>query len=190
MNKHNKWLVLFQSWGNAERLMALDELITYCEPTQVRHMMQVIEPQFQRDFISLLPKEVSLIFLWMKWLSLTDIYSKCSKILNAGCLPTKAKTDSADPDQTASEEAVWSGSSLFAILTSFLRIPALKTNILFENNRRKVLVILEYLPYLPSLSEILTCTHSTPGSLSISWMVLLYFLYKSLVAKYISPNHS
>ena len=38
--------------------MALDELITYCEPTQVRHLMQVIEPQFQRDFISLLPKEV------------------------------------------------------------------------------------------------------------------------------------
>lgn len=38
--------------------MAVDELITLCEPTQVRHMMQVIEPQFQRDFISLLPKEV------------------------------------------------------------------------------------------------------------------------------------
>ena len=49
---------LLQAWGNAERLMALDELITYCEPTQVRHLMQVIEPQFQRDFISLLPKEV------------------------------------------------------------------------------------------------------------------------------------
>ena len=28
----------------------------------------------------------------------------------------------ADPDQTASEEAVWSGSSLFAILTSILWI--------------------------------------------------------------------
>lgn len=46
-------------WSNAERLMAVDELIQICEPTQVRHMMQVIEPQFQRDFISLLPKEVS-----------------------------------------------------------------------------------------------------------------------------------
>lgn len=43
--------------------MAVDELITLCEPTQVRHMMQVIEPQFQRDFISLLPKEVSHIVL-------------------------------------------------------------------------------------------------------------------------------
>ena len=41
--------------------MALDELITFCDPTQVRHMMQVIEPQFQRDFISLLPKEASIL---------------------------------------------------------------------------------------------------------------------------------
>lgn len=39
--------------------MAIDELIAQCRPTQVRHMMAVIEPQFQRDFISLLPKEVS-----------------------------------------------------------------------------------------------------------------------------------
>jgi hypothetical protein len=38
--------------------MALDDLIALCEPSQVRHMMHVIEPQFQRDFISLLPKEV------------------------------------------------------------------------------------------------------------------------------------
>ena len=34
-----------------------------CEPQQVRHMMQVIEPQFQRDFISLLPKELALYTL-------------------------------------------------------------------------------------------------------------------------------
>ena len=48
----------WQRWSHAERLMALDELMEKCEPTQVRHVMQVIEPQFQRDFISLLPKEV------------------------------------------------------------------------------------------------------------------------------------
>lgn len=58
-----KWLQRFKAWGNAERLMALDELINYCEPTQVRHLMQVIEPQFQRDFISLLPKELALYVL-------------------------------------------------------------------------------------------------------------------------------
>jgi len=52
--------VLFlQGWSHAERLLALDELlIGLCDATQVRHVMQVIEPQFQRDFISLLPKEV------------------------------------------------------------------------------------------------------------------------------------
>ena len=38
--------------------MALDEVVSLCEPTQVRHVMSVIEPQFQRDFIYLLPKEV------------------------------------------------------------------------------------------------------------------------------------
>ena len=66
-----------------------------------------------------------------------DEYSKCSKILNT----TKNR---ADPDQTASEEeAVWSGSPLFAILTSILRIPALKTKILFENKKRKVFKTLE-----------------------------------------------
>ncbi|KAG8038117.1 hypothetical protein G9C98_006442 [Cotesia typhae] len=57
-------LTLFQSkWTNAERMLAIDELIECCEPTQVRHMMQVIEPQFQRDFISLLPKELALSVL-------------------------------------------------------------------------------------------------------------------------------
>lgn len=53
------WLVQFQKWTNAERLLGLDQLIELCNPSQVRHIMQVIEPQFQRDFISLLPKEVS-----------------------------------------------------------------------------------------------------------------------------------
>jgi len=36
--------------------------IQHCHPTQVRHMMTIIEPQFQRDFISLLPKEVKIKF--------------------------------------------------------------------------------------------------------------------------------
>jgi len=43
------------------KIVAIDQLINACHPTQVRHMMAVIEPQFQRDFISLLPKEVMLI---------------------------------------------------------------------------------------------------------------------------------
>ena len=54
------WLMQFNRWTNAERILAIDCLIEQCEPTQVRHMMKVIEPQFQRDFISLLPKELAL----------------------------------------------------------------------------------------------------------------------------------
>lgn len=56
----NDWLMQFQRWTPVERLVAVDLLIEHCEPTQVRHMMKVIEPQFQRDFISLLPKELAL----------------------------------------------------------------------------------------------------------------------------------
>ncbi|EPY75290.1 f-box/WD repeat-containing protein 7 [Camelus ferus] len=55
--------LIIQSWSGPEKLLALDELIDSCEPTQVKHMMQVIEPQFQRDFISLLPKELALYVL-------------------------------------------------------------------------------------------------------------------------------
>lgn len=58
-----EWLGTFQSWTGAQRLAALDQLIETCEPTQIRHMMCVIEPQFQRDFISLLPKELALYVL-------------------------------------------------------------------------------------------------------------------------------
>ncbi|XP_041820884.1 F-box/WD repeat-containing protein 7-like isoform X2 [Chelmon rostratus] len=57
------WLHTFQMWSGPERLLALDELIDRCETSQVKHMMQVIEPQFQRDFISLLPKELALYVL-------------------------------------------------------------------------------------------------------------------------------
>ena len=59
------------------------------------------------------------------------------------------KTNSADPDQTASSEAVWSGPSLFAILSSFLWIPALITNILIKNWKRNLCKLFEILEYLP-----------------------------------------
>ena len=57
------WVSTFSRWSHAARLLAIDQLIDSCEPQQVRHMMQVIEPQFQRDFISLLPKELALYTL-------------------------------------------------------------------------------------------------------------------------------
>ena len=59
----DNWLDTFSSWSHAQRLCAIDLLIGRCHPTQVRHMMAVIEPQFQRDFISLLPKELALYVL-------------------------------------------------------------------------------------------------------------------------------
>ena len=52
------WIETFSRWNHADKIVAIDQLIGACHPTQVRHMMTVIEPQFQRDFISLLPKEV------------------------------------------------------------------------------------------------------------------------------------
>lgn len=69
--KLKSWLDTFKGWSSAERLVALDHLIDTCEAPQVRFMMQVIEPQFQRDFISLLPKEVkyhhfcNFLFVWI-----------------------------------------------------------------------------------------------------------------------------
>ena len=50
-------------------------------------------------------------------------------------------------DKQGRPRAVWSGSSLFAILTSFLLIPVLIPIVLFENRNRKVFEILEHLPY-------------------------------------------
>ncbi|PIK39914.1 hypothetical protein BSL78_23241 [Apostichopus japonicus] len=58
-----EWVKTFQHWSEAEKNLAIDELIEKCDPSQVRHIMSVIEPQFQRDFISLLPKEVALLVL-------------------------------------------------------------------------------------------------------------------------------
>ena len=51
-------------------------------------------------------------------------------------------------DKQHRPRSVWSGSFLFAILTSILEIPAIKTNILFENRKRKVSENLEHLTYL------------------------------------------
>ncbi|KAI8430553.1 hypothetical protein MSG28_000785 [Choristoneura fumiferana] len=54
---------LFQAWSNAEKIQAIDALIGRCAASHVRHMMKAIEPLFQRDFISLLPKELALTVL-------------------------------------------------------------------------------------------------------------------------------
>ena len=58
-----EWLQTFLQWTTEERKYALDEIIENCEPTVVRHIMGTIEPRFQRDFISLLPRELALYVL-------------------------------------------------------------------------------------------------------------------------------
>ncbi|XP_067948021.1 F-box/WD repeat-containing protein 7-like isoform X2 [Watersipora subatra] len=57
------WLQMFMSWDGAEKTQALNQLIDSCDAPHVRHIMAIIEPQFQRDFISLLPKELALYVL-------------------------------------------------------------------------------------------------------------------------------
>ncbi|XP_068207875.1 F-box/WD repeat-containing protein 7-like [Palaemon carinicauda] len=57
------WLAKYQTWSPAQKLHALDSLIDVCDLNQVRHIHQIILPQFQRDFISLLPKELALYVL-------------------------------------------------------------------------------------------------------------------------------
>ena len=52
------------------------------------------------------------------------------------------------PRSNCFKEAVWSGSSLFTIVTSILLIPSLKTKTVFEKRKRKVFEILEPLLYL------------------------------------------
>ena len=73
-----------------------------------------------------------LSVLIISWIANSKIYSKSSKILNTSSLPKEAWTNSADPDQTASEEAPC------IILPSILWIPALITNILVENRKKNV----------------------------------------------------
>ena len=53
-------------------------------------------------------------------------YIKCPKILNSKVSDKMTCVNSADPDQTAPEGAVWSGSTLFAIPLSILRNNCIK----------------------------------------------------------------
>jgi hypothetical protein len=60
-----QWLSMFQQWTNTERLSALEALVTNnnCDGQQIRFLLSLIEPQLQRDFVSLLPKELALYVL-------------------------------------------------------------------------------------------------------------------------------
>ena len=57
------WLLVFNTWAQDQKKRALDELMERCNPPIIRHVMSSIEPRFQRDFISLLPKELAFYVL-------------------------------------------------------------------------------------------------------------------------------
>ena len=54
---------------------------------------------------------------------------KCPKISNTNVSDKMICANNADPDQTAPEGAVWSGSALFAILVSILSNKCIKSKI-------------------------------------------------------------
>ncbi|VDO98350.1 unnamed protein product [Soboliphyme baturini] len=55
--------ICFQAFSSSEKMRALSQLIERCSLSQIRHLQKTIEPYFQRDFISLLPKELALAVL-------------------------------------------------------------------------------------------------------------------------------
>ena len=60
------------------------------------------------------------------------MYGKCPKISNSKVSDKKVYANSADPDQTAPEGAVWSGSTLYDIWLSILRNKCLKSKLLSQ----------------------------------------------------------
>ena len=69
----------------------------------------------------------SIAVLWHLYRSKISVsFGKFPKILNNKVSDKMTYTNSADPDQTAPEGAVWSGSTLFAIPQSFLRNSCIK----------------------------------------------------------------
>lgn len=54
------WLSIYQSWSDQDQKNAINQLIEMAHPNNVRYMREVIEPRFQRDFISLLPRTLAL----------------------------------------------------------------------------------------------------------------------------------
>ena len=79
------------------------------------------------------------------------MYSKCPKISYSKVPDKMAYSNSADPDQTASEGAVWSESTLFASPLSILRNNCIKSNS-GKKLWNKVFEILGHLPYTKYLN--------------------------------------
>ncbi len=62
-SKFAQWVDTFGTFSDQERVTALKSLIFICSTEQLSHLHGLIVPQLQRDFISLLPVELSLHIL-------------------------------------------------------------------------------------------------------------------------------
>ena len=58
-----KWVEGFKNFSDTDKLGALDLLSDMCDTGQARYILKKIEPRFQRDFITLLPKELAMSIL-------------------------------------------------------------------------------------------------------------------------------
>lgn len=60
-----EWIAKFRSWTNVDKEAALNTLATSdsLDFQQIRLLLSLLEPQLQRDFISLFPKELALYVL-------------------------------------------------------------------------------------------------------------------------------
>ena len=72
--------------------------------------------------------------MWQKLQNIENLdiwndYGKCPKNSNTKVSDKMTYANSADPDQTAPEGAVWSGSTLFAIPLSILRNSCIRSKI-------------------------------------------------------------
>ncbi|KAK0410128.1 hypothetical protein QR680_004962 [Steinernema hermaphroditum] len=61
----SKWIDDFKMMSDSVQIEALSGLIEACSMKQVRHIQTKIQPYFQKDFISLLPRETALRILEM-----------------------------------------------------------------------------------------------------------------------------
>ena len=66
------------------------------------------------------------------------MYSKCLKILYTKIPDQMEYANSADSDQTAPQGAVWSGSTLFAILVNIFKKQLLKKKAKFMKKKKKM----------------------------------------------------
>uniref|UniRef100_A0A914HKE5 F-box domain-containing protein n=1 Tax=Globodera rostochiensis TaxID=31243 RepID=A0A914HKE5_GLORO len=72
------WLSMFENMPESLQIDALNALIPHCTQNQIKHLQSVIEPYLQIDFLSFLPKELSLKII--NYLSPSDLALSASGV--------------------------------------------------------------------------------------------------------------